>query len=160
MNLIYAVSTQTNNTVQEKVDSLCNLKAGLDNQDEASFPEEVLTQFLKISPDEEYETTIEITNNEKEDLSFKEVANRLENKETELKGKAITDETGNFVSRGRGSREDNGKHVVQKEVATPAEGLTGRNSALSGTRQRKVGSGCFLTKISPDGAEAQGTENR
>jgi hypothetical protein len=63
--LIYAVSTQTNNTVQEKVDSLCNLKAGLDNQDETSFPEEVLTQFLKISPDEEYETTIEITNNEK-----------------------------------------------------------------------------------------------
>jgi hypothetical protein len=102
--LIYAVSTQTNNTVQEKVDSLCNLKAGLDNQDETSFPEEVVTQFLKISPDEEYETTIEITNNEKEDLSFKEVANRLENKETELKGKAITDETGNFVSRGRGSR--------------------------------------------------------
>ena len=82
LNSIYAVSTQTNKTVQEKVDSLRNLKAELDgHKDKTPFPEEVLTQFLKTSMDEEYETTIEIINNEKEDLSFEEVANRLENKE-------------------------------------------------------------------------------
>jgi len=109
LNSIYAVSTQTNKTVQEKVDSLRNLKAELDgHKDKTPFPEEVLTQFLKTSMDEEYETTIEIINNEKEDLSFEEVANRLENKETELKGKAITDETANFASRGRGGYRGRG----------------------------------------------------
>jgi hypothetical protein len=41
---------------------------------------------------------------------------------------------------------DSRDHVVRKEVATPMEGLTGRSSALSGTRQRKEGSGCSLTK--------------
>jgi hypothetical protein len=103
LNSIYAISTQMNKTVQEKVDSLRNLKAELDgHKDKTPFPEEVLTQFLKTSMDEEYETIIEIINNEKEDLSFEEVANRLENKETELKGKAITDETANFAGRGRG----------------------------------------------------------
>lgn len=53
---------------------------------------------------EEYETTLEIINNEKEDLSFKEIANRLENKETELKGKAITDETTNLAGTRCGGR--------------------------------------------------------
>ena len=103
LNSIYAISTQTNKTVQEKVDSLRNLKAELDgHKDKTPFPEEVLTQFLKISMDEEYETTIKIINNEKEGLSFEEVANRLENKETKLKGKTVTHETANFASRGRG----------------------------------------------------------
>ena len=103
LNAIYAVSTQTSKTVQEKVDSLRNLKAKLDSyKDKIPFPEEVLTQFLKISIDEEYETIIEIINNKKEDLSFKEVANRLENKETELKGKGITSKTANYAGRGRG----------------------------------------------------------
>jgi hypothetical protein len=105
LKLIYSVSTQTNKTVQEKVNSLHNLKAELDgHKDKTLFPEEVLTQFLKISMSEEYETTIEIINNKKEDLSFEEVVNRLENKETELKGKAITDETANLARRGRGGR--------------------------------------------------------
>jgi hypothetical protein len=109
LNSIYAVSTQTNKTVQEKVDSLRNLKAELDgHRDKTPFPEEVLTQFLKISMAEEYETTIEIINNEKEDLSFEEVANRLENKETELKGRAITEEAANFAGRSRGGRGGRG----------------------------------------------------
>ena len=44
LNLIYAVSTETNKTVQEKVDSLRNLKAELDShKDKTPFPEEVLT---------------------------------------------------------------------------------------------------------------------
>ena len=131
LNSIYAISTQTNKTVQEKVDSLRNLKAELDgHKDKTPFPEEVLTQFLKISMDEEYETTIKIINNEKEGLSFEEVANRLENKETELKGKTVTHETANFASRvleaavdmevGE-AEEDSGVHVAQREVATPAE---------------------------------------
>jgi hypothetical protein len=102
LNSIYAVSTQKNKTVQEKVDSLRNLKAELDgHKDRTQFPEEILTQFLKTSMDEEYETTIEIINNERGDISFDEVANRLENKETELKGKAIADEVVNFAGRGR-----------------------------------------------------------
>ena len=109
LNAIYSVSTQTDKTVQEKVDSLRNLKAELDgHKDKTPFPEEVLTQFLKISMGEEYETTIEIINNEKEDVSFEEVANRLENKETELKGKAITGETANFAGRGRGGYRGRG----------------------------------------------------
>ena len=51
--------------------------------------------------DKEYKTTIKIINNKKDNLLFKEVANRLKNKETKLKGKAITNKTTNFASKGR-----------------------------------------------------------
>ena len=47
-------------------------------------------------------TTIKIINNKKDNLLFKEVANRLKNKKTKLKGKAITNKTTNFISKGRG----------------------------------------------------------
>jgi hypothetical protein len=103
IRMIYDVSTQTNRTVQEKVDDLKRLRAQINSQDkDIVIHEQLLICFLQMSMDSAFDTTIEILNASAEALTMEKVQSALESKELELADVTIKGETAQFASRGRG----------------------------------------------------------
>ena len=103
IRMIYDVSTQTNRTVQEKVDDLKRLRAQINSQDkDIVIHEQLLICFLQMSMDNAFDTTIEILNASAEALTMEKVQSALESKELELADVTIKRETAQFASRGRG----------------------------------------------------------
>lgn len=100
---MYDVSTQTNKTVQEKVDDLKRLRAQINTQDkDIVIHEQLLICFLQMSMDEAFDTTVEILNASAEALTLEKVQSALESKELELADVTIKGETAQFANRGRG----------------------------------------------------------
>jgi uncharacterized protein YaaW (UPF0174 family) len=92
--MLYDVSTQTNKTVQEKVDDLKRLRAQINTQDkDIVIHEQLLICFLQMSMNEAFDTTIEILNASTETLTMEKVQNALESKELELADTTIRGET-------------------------------------------------------------------
>ena len=103
IRMIYDVSTQTNRTVQEKVDDLKRLRAQINSQDkDIVIHEQLLICFLQMSMDSAFDTTVEILNASAEALTMEKVQSALESKELELADVTIKGETAQFASRGRG----------------------------------------------------------
>src|ERR1700710_553683 len=101
--MIYDVSTQTNRTVQEKVDDLKRLRAQINSQDkDIVIHEQLLICFLQMSMDSAFDTTMEILNASAEALTIEKVQSALESKELELADVTIKGEAAQFASRGRG----------------------------------------------------------
>ena len=105
IRLMYDVSTQTNRTVQEKVDDLKRLRAQINSQDkDIVIHEQLLICFLQMSMDDAFNTTIEILNASTDTLTMEKVQSALESKELELVDVTITGETAQFAGRRRGAR--------------------------------------------------------
>ena len=103
IRMLYDVSTQTNRTVQEKVDDLKRLRAQINTQDkDIVIHEQLLICFLQMSMDEAFDTTIEILNASTETLTMEKVQSALESKELELSDITTRGETVQFAGRGRG----------------------------------------------------------
>ena len=91
---MYDISTQTNRTVQEKVDDLKRLRAQINNQDnDIVIHEQLLICFLQMSMDSDFDTTIEILNASTETLTMEKVQSALESKELELSNTTVKGET-------------------------------------------------------------------
>ncbi|XP_044724093.1 reverse transcriptase (RNA-dependent DNA polymerase) domain-containing protein [Hirsutella rhossiliensis] len=102
MRMLYDVSTQTNRTVQEKVDDLKRLRAQINSQDkDIVIHEQLLICFLQMSMDDAFNTTVEILNASTETLTMEKVQSSLESKELELVDTTIKGETAQFAGRGR-----------------------------------------------------------
>ena len=104
IRMMYDVSTQSNRTVQEKVDDLKRLRAQINNQDkDIVIHEQLLICFLQMSMDSAFDTTIEILNASTETLTIEKVQSALESKELELSDITIRGETVQFAGRGHGA---------------------------------------------------------
>ncbi|KAM4063236.1 gag-polypeptide of LTR copia-type domain-containing protein [Hirsutella rhossiliensis] len=102
IRMLYDVSTQTNRTVQEKVDDLKRLRAQINSQDkDIVIHEQLLICFLQMSMDDAFNTTVEILNASTETLTMEKVQSSLESKELELVDTTIKGETAQFAGRGR-----------------------------------------------------------
>src|SRR5258708_26775602 len=78
IRMIYDVSTQTNKTVQEKVDDLKRLRAQINSQDkDIVIHEQLLICFLQVCMDNAFDTTIEILNPSAEALPMLKVRRAL-----------------------------------------------------------------------------------
>jgi hypothetical protein len=107
--MLYDISTQTNRTVQEKVDDLKRLRAQINTQDkDIVIHEQILICFLQMSMDDSYDTTIEILNASTETLTIEKVQSALESKVLELADTTIRGEVVQFAGRGRGDRAQRG----------------------------------------------------
>ena len=105
IRMLYDVSTQTNKTVQEKVDDLKRLRAQINTQDkDIVIHEQLLICFLQMSMDEAFDTTIEILNASTETLTIEKVQSALESKELELADTTIRGEAVQFAGHGHGDR--------------------------------------------------------
>ena len=117
IRMIYDVSTQTNKTVQEKVDDLKRLRAQISVQDkDIVIHEQLLICFLQMSMDEAYDTTIEILNASTEALTMEKVQSALESKELELADTTIKGETAQFAGYDRGGRYKGQKRIGRSET--------------------------------------------
>ncbi|KJZ78398.1 hypothetical protein HIM_02436 [Hirsutella minnesotensis 3608] len=102
IRMLYDISTQTNRTVQEKVDDLKRLRAQINSQDkDIVIHEQLLICFLQMSMDGAFNTTVEILNASTETLTMEKVQSSLESKELELVDTTIKGETAQFAGRGR-----------------------------------------------------------
>ncbi|KAM4067737.1 gag-polypeptide of LTR copia-type domain-containing protein [Hirsutella rhossiliensis] len=101
IRMLYDVSTQTNRTVQEKVDDLKRLRAQINSQDKDIVIHEQLLICLQMSMDDAFNTTVEILNASTETLTMEKVQSSLESKELELVDTTIKGETAQFAGRGR-----------------------------------------------------------
>ncbi|OAQ57661.1 copia-like retrotransposable element [Pochonia chlamydosporia 170] len=105
IRMMYDVSTQTNRTVQEKVDDLKRLRAQINSQDkDIVIHEQLLICFLQMSMDDAFDTTIEILNASTDTLTMEKVQSALESKELELVDVTIKGETAQFAGRRRSAR--------------------------------------------------------
>ena len=110
IRMLYDISTQTNRTVQEKVDDLKRLRAQINTQDkDIVIHEQLLICFLQMSMDEAFDTTIEILNASTETLTIEKVQSALESKELELADTTIRGAAVQFAGRDRSDR-----HRAQK----------------------------------------------
>jgi hypothetical protein len=117
IRMMYDVSTQTNRTVQEKVDDLKRLRAQISNQDkDIVIHEQLLICFLQMSMDEDFGTTIEILNASTETMTMEKVQSALESKELELADTTIKGETAQFAGRGYGGRYKGQKGITRSKA--------------------------------------------
>jgi hypothetical protein len=79
------VTTQTNKTVREKIDTMLNLQAQILIQNKyIVVPDAMLVLYLMMSMDDAYETTIEILNSTQSELTLAHKQKQLQSKESEL----------------------------------------------------------------------------
>jgi gag-polypeptide of LTR copia-type len=136
IRMIYDVSTQTNRTVQEKVDDLKRLRAQITSQDkDIVIHEQLLICFLQMSMDDAFDTTVEILNASSETLTLEKVQSSLESKELELADKTIKGETVQFASHGRNARD---------KACKGSSGSKAQNSGDGGKEEYlKQAAGCW-----------------
>ncbi|KAM4063374.1 gag-polypeptide of LTR copia-type domain-containing protein [Hirsutella rhossiliensis] len=81
IRMLYDVSTQTNRTVQEKVDDLKRLRAQINSQDkDIVIHEQLLICFLQMSMDDAFNTTVEILNASTETLTMEKCMEQRNNR--------------------------------------------------------------------------------
>ncbi|KAM4058405.1 gag-polypeptide of LTR copia-type domain-containing protein [Hirsutella rhossiliensis] len=121
IRMLYDVSTQTNRTVQEKVDDLKRLRAQINSQDkDIVIHEQLLICFLQMSMDDAFNTTVEILNASTETLTMEKVQSSLESKELELVDTTIKEKPHNsqVVAAVHGTKGTTGpKHRMVAMIA-------------------------------------------